>query len=245
MDISIREAGKRFGRRQVLQDINLPVASGELLGLLGPSGAGKTTLIRLVTGAITSDTGEIWVGSHRMPNRAILRQIGFMPQNDALYQDLSGIDNLRFFGRLCGLRGQVLEKRAQHLLEQLGLQDDQRRMVADYSGGMRKRLSLAVTLVHEPPVLLLDEPTVGIDPVLRRSIWTLFAEFSRQGRTLIVSTHVMDEAERCGKVALLYQGRLIAHDTVANLKRSTESGSLEELFLRDRSADGPTGGAAK
>lgn len=233
MEITISKISKHFGKVQALTDISLDVRAGELLGLIGPSGSGKTTLIRLIIGAINSDSGEIRIGGQLMPNRPILRQIGFMPQSDALYNDLSGLDNLRFFGHLYGLRGAQLNKRAQDLLAQLGLEQHQHRMVAVYSGGMRKRLSLAVTLLHEPEVLLLDEPTVGIDPLLRRSIWNMFDQFCRQGRTLIVSTHVMDEAERCQKAALLHNGRLIACDSVAQLKTISPDGSLESLFISD------------
>jgi ABC-2 type transport system ATP-binding protein len=231
MEIRIEKTSKHFGRVQALADVSLAINSGELLGLIGPSGSGKTTLIRLMTGAITGDSGQIIIGSCRLPNRAILSQIGYMPQSDALYSDLSGLDNLRFFGHLCGLRGKSLEGRAQTLLEQFNLAEHQKRMVADYSGGMRKRLSLAIALVHEPPILLLDEPTVGIDPLLRRSVWDLFQRYSREGRTLVVSTHVMDEAERCQTAALLYNGRLIAHDTIEGLKAIAPQGSLENLFL--------------
>ena len=233
MDIAIRQASKHFGHLQALSDISLEVRSGELLGLIGPSGSGKTTLIRLITGAISADTGEIVLGGRMMPNRAILKQIGYMPQSDALYNDLTGLDNLRFFGHLFGLRGNALNRRSANLLEQLDLLGHKDRMVAVYSGGMRKRLSLAVALLHEPQVLLLDEPTVGIDPLLRRDIWNLFADFSRQGRTLIVSTHVMDEAERCQSAALLHNGRLIAHGLVESLKASAPAGLLENLFLLD------------
>jgi ABC-2 type transport system ATP-binding protein len=232
MEISIRKMSKHFGRVEALANVSLEIKSGELLGLIGPSGSGKTTLIRLITGAITGENGEIFVGGQRMPDRAVLREIGYMPQSDALYNDLSGLDNLRFFGHLCGLRGKTLESRAQSLLEQFNLAGHQKRMVADYSGGMRKRLSLAIALVHEPPILLLDEPTVGIDPLLRRAVWDLFQNYSREGRTLVVSTHVMDEAERCQTAALLYNGRLIARDTIEGLKAIAPQGSLENLFLQ-------------
>ena len=161
-----------------------------------------------------------------------MRKVGFMPQSDALYGDISGYDNMRFFGRLFGLRGEQLSQNIRETLELVGLSDERKKLVSDYSGGMRKRLSLAIALVHKPDVLLLDEPTVGIDPVLRRSIWEEFQNLRQSGKTLMVSTHVMDEAERCQKAALIYGGKLIAWGGVPELIESTGTASLEELFFR-------------
>jgi ABC-2 type transport system ATP-binding protein len=199
--------------------------------LLGPSGAGKTTLIRLINGSLRPDHGEIRIDGQHFPNRAAQRQIGYMPQNDAVYHDLSGKDNLQFFGRLYGLSGRTLRAKSSEVLELVGLQQDAGKLVANYSGGMRKRLSLAIALLHDPAILLLDEPTVGIDPVLRQSIWDRFDQLRKLGKTLIVSTHVMDEATRCQRVALLYNGRLIEHDTVPNLLAKTPDGQMESLFF--------------
>ena len=231
MKIEIKNVSKRFGHKQVLKDINLVANSGEILCLLGPSGAGKTTLIRLITGAIKADIGEIIIDGKKQPNMNSIKNIGFMPQSEAIYNDISGFDNLLFFGRLFGLRGKNLRERAIKTLEMVNLIEDKDKLVAYYSGGMKKRLSLAITLIHEPSVLILDEPTVGIDPVLRKSIWNEFENLRKLGRTIIVSTHVMDEAERCQKAALIYGGSLIESGEVEELKGKTLSGSMEELFF--------------
>ena len=231
MKIEIKNVSKRFGHKQVLKDINLVANSGEILCLLGPSGAGKTTLIRLITGAIKADSGEIMIDGKMQPNMNSIKNIGFMPQSEAIYNDISGFDNLLFFGRLFGLRGKNLRERAIKTLEMVNLIEDKDKLVAYYSGGMKKRLSLAITLIHEPSVLILDEPTVGIDPVLRKSIWNEFENLRKLGRTIIVSTHVMDEAERCQKAALIYGGSLIESGEVEELKGKTLSGSMEELFF--------------
>ena len=231
MKIEIKNVSKRFGHKQVLKDINLVANSGEILCLLGPSGAGKTTLIRLITGAIKADSGEIMIDGKMQPNMNSIKNIGFMPQSEAIYNDISGFDNLLFFGRLFGLSGKNLRERAIKALEMVNLIEDKDKLVAYYSGGMKKRLSLAITLIHEPSVLILDEPTVGIDPVLRKSIWNEFENLRKLGRTIIVSTHVMDEAERCQKAALIYGGSLIESGKVEELKGKTLSGSMEELFF--------------
>lgn len=231
MNIEISRVGKSFGKNEVLHDITLTAREGEILCLLGPSGAGKTTLIRLITGGLRPDSGDITIGGKRFPNMEAMRSIGFMPQNDAVYSDLSGLDNLLFFGRLFGLSGAVLREKANNALSWVGLENDKKKLVSQYSGGMKKRLSLAVTLMHNPSILLLDEPTVGIDPVLRKSIWDRFEALRLEGKTIIVSTHVMDEAARCQRAVLLYEGRMIENDTTQNLMNKTKSGSLEELFF--------------
>jgi ABC-2 type transport system ATP-binding protein len=235
MEIRVEHISKGFGRgqdaRPVLKEVNLAIASGSLLCLLGPSGSGKTTLIRLMLGALSADAGRVCVGGVPMPSLATLGRIGYMPQNDAVYTDLNGEDNLRFFGRLQGVRGPRLAARIEAVLALTRLTTERHTLVRNYSGGMRKRLSLAAALIHEPELLLLDEPTVGIDPVLRAQIWTDFAALQTAGTTIIVTTHVMDEVRRCKEAALLYDGHIIEHDTVDRLLAKTAGGNVEELFL--------------
>jgi len=231
MDIEISHVCKSFAKKEIIRDVTFKIMSGDIVGLLGPSGSGKTTTIRLLIGAVPSDSGEIKFGDTKVPDMSLLKKIGFMPQNDALYDDLSGYDNLEFFAGLYGLKKSDANKRIKEVLEIVGLTDDGKKQVVNYSGGMKKRLSLAAALLHEPDVLLLDEPTVGIDPVLRRSIWNQFKKIKEAGKTIIVSTHVMDDVTECDKAALLYRGRLIEYDTVQNLLVKTENGRIEELFF--------------
>jgi ABC-2 type transport system ATP-binding protein len=231
MDIHISGISKQFDKKAVLTDITMTIPSGNIICLLGPSGSGKTTLIRLLVGAIAPEGGTIRFGDTAVPNLKLMNQIGFMPQNDALYTDLPGEDNLRFFAGLHGLNKPETKERIDAVLRLVDLEQDRRKYVVNYSGGMRKRLSLAAALLHEPDVLLLDEPTVGIDPVLRRIIWRQFGALKKAGKTLIVTTHVMDEIDQCDRAALIYNGRLIHYDTVAALSAKTESGKVEELFF--------------
>jgi len=231
MNVNLENVSKSFGHQNVLNHIDLCVNDNEIFGLLGPSGAGKTTLIRLITGALTADEGKITLDKYRIPTLEVLKIIGFMPQEDALYNDLSGIDNLHFFGGLYKLKKEELTKRINEVLSLVDLQNDTKKRVSLYSGGMKKRLSLAVALLHNPKLLILDEPTVGIDPVLRKKIWDEFFELKKQGHTIIVTTHVMDEAIKCDRLGLVYNGALIACDTVQNLLRQTQNNTLEELFF--------------
>ncbi len=229
MSISVRGISKSFDKKPVLTDVSLDIGRGEIVCLLGPSGAGKTTLIRLLLGAIRADGGEILIDDVRVPSMKLFKRIGFMPQNDALYGDLSGLDNLSFFGGLYGLKD--AKRRAVELLALLDLASDGEKLVSNYSGGMKKRLSLAVALLHRPSCLLLDEPTVGIDPILRKSIWDQFYKLRDWGASIVISTHVMDEAAKCDRTALIYDGRLIYDDTTANLLAQTEDGNIESLFF--------------
>ena len=231
MDITLANVSKSFDKKPVIIDMSFFIPSGDIVCLLGPSGSGKTTTIRLLIGAIAADSGVIQFGDTKVPNLKLLKQIGFMPQNDALYDDLTGENNLRFFGELYQLGKGRLEKRIKDVLELVDLTDDRKKYVRNYSGGMKKRLSLAAALLHEPDVLLLDEPTVGIDPVLRRNIWNQFKNIKASGKTIIVSTHVMDEVSECDKAALIYNGRLINYDSVENLLSKTQNGKVEELFF--------------
>ena len=230
--IQISHISKSFDRQAVLNDISLRIPRGQIVCLLGPSGSGKTTLIRIILGAIPADSGEVRIADTIVPNRPLLSLIGFMPQQDALYENLSAIDNLAFFAGLYGIDRKTFRQRADEALLLVGLEADRDKLVAKFSGGMKKRLSLAVATLNNPDVLLLDEPTVGIDPVLRRSIWQQSAQWRAEGKTLLVSTHVMDEVNECDQAALINHGRLIAYDTIDNLLQSTQSGHIEELFIR-------------
>lgn len=234
MSIIVRGVSKSFDKRRVLADIGIDIGCGEILCLLGPSGAGKTTLIRLLLGAIRADGGEITIDGVRVPSMRLFEKIGFMPQDDALYGDLSGLDNLIFFGGLYKIKD--ARARAAALLEMLDLSKDAGKLVANYSGGMKKRLSLAVALLHRPTYLLLDEPTVGIDPILRKSIWEKFYKLRDAGACIVISTHVMDEAAKCDRTALIYDGRLIYNDTTRNLLAQTADGNIESLFFQAKEA---------
>ncbi len=232
--IQIKNSKKYFGKQLVLNGIELCIAKGERIAILGPSGSGKTTLIRLMLGALTGDTGEVVIMGKKMPNRMVVGKIGYMPQNDALYSEISGKDNLMFFGGLMGLRGTKLKIAIDEILVLVDLQGEGRKAVRHYSGGMKKRLSLAVALLHDPEILLLDEPTVGIDPLLRRTVWEEFQRLGTLGKTLVITTHVMDEAEKCQRAALIHEGRIIADGPVDKLKEQTSDGRLESIFLMTR-----------
>ncbi len=215
--IHIQNLHKYFGEVQALKGINLAVDSGQIFGLLGPNGAGKTTLIRLLIGASKPTSGTLSVLSLNpgKQKRALRQQIGYMPQSPALYEDLSPVDNIRFFGR--AHQTGKLSKRVDEVLEFVGLSQRAHDPVYKFSGGMKQRVSLACALVHQPQMLFLDEPTSGIDPKLRETFWEHFRELTAKGVTIIVSTHQMDEALYCGKLAILHEGILLADDTPREL----------------------------
>lgn len=231
MLIDVKGVSKTLKKQQILRNINLSVNENEIFGLIGPSGAGKTTLIRLIIGAVSADQGNIKVLDYSVPNIKVLDIIGYMPQNDALYYDLSGYDNLMFFGGMYQMMKSQLINRIGEVLKLVELEKDARKKVMNYSGGMKKRLSLAVALLHNPRVLILDEPTVGIDPILRKKIWDEFYRLKEQGKSIIVTTHVMDEAIKCDRLGLIYNGSILDCDTVENLLSRTKDNTIEELFL--------------
>ena len=229
--VNIQNVDRSFGKKSVLKNITMSINKGEIFGILGPSGSGKTTLIKLIAGIDQSSKGKVTVFQQSMPNFTVLPQVGYMGQSDALYIDLSGYDNLAFFGALYGLKGKNLKTRIQEVAAIVGLDDALKKEVNQYSGGMKKRLSLAIAILHNPSLLILDEPTVGIDPVLRKQIWKQFTEMKEQGTTIIITTHIMEEAEKCERIGLIREGELIALDTIENLKVKTTSGKIEELYF--------------
>ncbi|SEN16449.1 ABC transporter ATP-binding protein [Paenibacillus sp. OV219] len=229
--VQVRNITRRFDSKTVLDDISFEVERGELLGLLGPSGSGKTTLIKLITGIDKVDGGSVVMLGERMPKLSMLQRFGYMAQSDALYNELTAKENLTFFGSLFGLKGKRLTSRIQDAMTIVGLQDDLNKTVSAYSGGMKRRLSLALALLHEPELLILDEPTVGIDPVLRQSIWHELGAMRERGTTIILTTHVMDEAEKCDRLGLIRDGKLTALGSPAAIKEKSGTSTIEEAFI--------------
>ncbi|MFC0189348.1 ABC transporter ATP-binding protein [Fictibacillus aquaticus] len=227
--IEIRHVKKAFGKTEILTDIDMIVQKQTIFGLLGPSGAGKTTLVKMIAGIQNPTAGSIIVNQTMMPSFAMMEKIGYMAQSDALYSELSALENLDFFASLYGLKGKKKKERIHAVLEIVNLADHAKKTVSSYSGGMKRRLSLAAALLHEPEILILDEPTVGIDPVLRASIWRELRCLRQNGTTILVTTHVMDEAEKCDQLAMMREGRLISTGTPEDLKDGSKT--LEEAFL--------------
>lgn len=229
--VQLKNVNKSFGKKQVLYDINLQIAYGEILGLLGPSGSGKSTIIKLINGVDHATSGEVYVLDEKMPKLAMMNQIGYMAQADALYGELTAAENIMFFSSMYKLSKSKQKQRMQEVMELVDLSAHLKKQVKHYSGGMKRRLSLAIALIHEPPILILDEPTVGIDPILKRAVWEELRKLKEQGTTIIVTTHVMDEVEKCGTLGMIRDGRLIAFGTPEQLKRAADSQTIEEAFL--------------
>lgn len=215
------------GKRLALQDVSVRVACGTITGLLGPSGSGKTTLIRCIVGSQIIASGSVSVLGQPAGSAELRHRVGYMPQDPTIYNDLRVIDNIRYFAELCGVDRQA----ADEVIEAVDLRDHRTARCANLSGGHRARVSLACALVGRPDLLVLDEPTIGLDPVLRVELWDRFTALARRGTTLLVSSHVMDEADRCGDLLLLRQGQLLAHTTPHRLRKETGCTSLEEAFL--------------
>ena len=230
--IKIEKLSKSFGEQKVLDKIDFKLESGEIVGLIGPSGSGKSTLIKTMLGMEKADEGEALVLDYKMPKREILSNIGYMAQSDALYEMLTGYENLEFFGKMKGVPSDKLKKEIEYIAEIVDLTDDLKKLVSNYSGGMKRRLSLAIALIGSPELLILDEPTVGIDPSLRKNIWKELFKQRDNGVGILVTTHVMDEAELTDKVGLLLNGNIIAFDTPQQLKEKNNVKTIEEVFLK-------------
>jgi ABC-2 type transport system ATP-binding protein len=228
---AIRAVGlvKTFGPIRAVDDVSFDLAPGRIYGLLGPNGSGKTTLIRLLTGLTRATKGHAEVLGVPVPSRAILARIGYMTQSDGIYPALTVGENARFFAAAYGVGDRA------PMLEALSLVDLAERLdsvVGTLSGGQRRRLSLACALVHRPPVLFLDEPTVGIDPLLRVEFWAHFRALADAGATIVVSSHVMDEADRCDELLFIRSGKVIARGTGREIRTQAGTDDLEQAFLR-------------
>ncbi|HJE86718.1 ABC transporter ATP-binding protein [Levilactobacillus brevis] len=230
--IDLQHLAKKFGDQTVLKDINLTVKPGEIVGLIGPSGAGKSTVIKVTLGMEVASGGSATVFDTTMPNRELLGRIGYMAQTDALYDTLSGMENLKFFGLMKGIAKADMKQEVMHAAEVVDLTADLNKRVSGYSGGMMRRLSLAIALLGNPELLILDEPTVGIDPALRRQIWSELGRIRDEGRSILITTHVMDEAELVDRVALLLGGEVMAFDTPTTLKQQYGVTTIEDVFLK-------------
>ncbi|MBN1858431.1 ABC transporter ATP-binding protein [Candidatus Bipolaricaulota bacterium] len=227
---------KSFGHHVALDGLTMSLSQGQLYGLAGPNGAGKTTLIRTLCGLVRPDAGEARLLGWRMPSARVRSQLGYMPQDFAVYEDLSVIRNLEYFGSLYDLRRSQVREHAGELLELVELSDRRRQRVSTLSGGMRRRVSLAISLLHKPRLAFLDEPTAGVDPRLRRSLWDYFHTLAEQQVTLMITTHLVEEAQRCHLVGFLNAGRLLTEGTPQQILRETGAENLDEAFivLQDR-----------
>lgn len=217
--ISTEGLTKRFGSFMAVDDLNIQVKQGEIYGFLGPNGSGKTTVIKMLCGLLAPSEGKASVLGFDAQNEGemIRQNVGYMSQKFSLYEDLSVIENMRFYGSIYGLNATKLNERMSFLLTKLELQPYKERLAGKLSGGWKQRLAFACAILHEPKVLFLDEPTAGIDPVARRQLWDIFFEYAAMGVTFFVTTHYMDEAERCGSLGYIYLSKLVIN------------GSLEEI----------------
>jgi ABC-2 type transport system ATP-binding protein len=231
--LQVDRLSKRYGDRVAVNAISFGIAQGETVGLLGPNGAGKTTAISMISGITRPDGGEVSLGGVSLAQNAnaLKRHVGLVPQDLALYEELSASANLQLFGGLYGLGTAELQPRAKSALTLVGLADRDADRVKTFSGGMKRRLNIAGALLHDPDLILLDEPTVGVDPQSRNAIFENLEELKRRGKTLLYTTHYMEEAERlCDRVLILDHGQILADDTVAHFKQQYTN--LEAAFMQ-------------
>jgi len=225
--IEVKDLDVKRGQRRVLHRFSCAVPTGSITGLLGPSGSGKTTLMRAIVGVQIIQSGRVTVLGKSAGHKDLRHEIGYLTQDPSVYSDLTVRENTRYFASLYGLSS----KAADAAIRDVGLADHAGQLIANLSGGQHSRASLACAIVSEPKVLVLDEPTVGQDPVLRDELWKRFRSFAESGTTLLVSSHVMDEANRCDRLLLIREGKLIADDTPAAVKQRAGTDDLDQAFL--------------
>ncbi len=230
--IRIEKLRKVFGDLVAVAGLDLRVEKGVLYGMIGPNGSGKTTTIRMLVGLARPTGGKAWVLGEEVPMRRGVERIGYMPQEMAIYTDLTVHENLELFSQLYSMDDAAFREREKELLGMIDLGDRRDSLVSQLSGGMRHRVSLACALVHDPEVVFLDEPTVGVDPELRAGFWRYFADLKDRGKTIVLTTHYMDEATRCDIVGMMRLGELIAEGTPEQLMAGASAGNLEDAFMQ-------------
>jgi len=231
--VEVRDLVKRFGEFVAVDHVSLTVQAGEIFGFLGPNGAGKSTTIRILCGLLAPTAGAARVNGFDVATEPekVKGSIGYMSQKFSLYDDLTVEENLDFFCGIYGVAKDLREERKAYALTMAGLTEKRGTMTRVLAGGWKQRLALGAAILHDPPVLFLDEPTSGVDPIARRSFWDLIDQLSQAGRTIFVTTHYMDEAEYCHRIALLYKGKAVAMDSPQALKAELGVGSMEEVFI--------------
>lgn len=225
--ISINSISRSFGKLLAVDNFSVNIRQGEIFGLLGPNGAGKSTIISMMSGQLVPSNGELLIGGRSPTDPGVKRIMGVSPQSLAMYEELTAMDNLEFFGALYGISGKTLKTRCEEVLEFVGLSDRAKGRVEHFSGGMKRRLNLAITLVHDPDILLLDEPTVGVDPQSRNKLFENVLALKARGKTILYTTHYMEEAEKlCDRIGVLDKGHMLALGTVDDLIREHGGDSL-------------------
>ncbi len=229
--IEVNNITKSYEKKQIINMTSFSINDSKIYGFIGPSGAGKTTLIRMLVGMEKPTTGTIKVLNKNIPSFNTLKNIGYMAQSDALYEELTGIQNLKFYGDLYSLTKTEFKENSSYILDLVNLNDAKNIKVSNYSGGMKRRLSLAIALIHNPDILVLDEPTVGIDPKLRKEIWSELYKLSTT-KTILVTTHIMDEAEKCNKLFMISNGSIISSGTPNEILTNFKVNNLEDAFIK-------------
>ena len=232
MMLEIKGITKFYGKFRALDNINLEIKEKEIMGLLGPNGAGKSTLIKILTCYQKPDSGDAFIGGVSIKNqKAVKRLIGYAPQEDSFYNSLSVMENIKYFGGLYNLPANFVKKRAEEILEMLMLSHKKNELAKNLSGGMKKRLNIAIAVIHRPKVLFLDEPTVAIDPLSRAALWEVIEKIRKEGMTILFCTHYLTEADRlCDRIAIIKDGKILKVDTPANIKKKYGE-NIEDAFI--------------
>jgi ABC-2 type transport system ATP-binding protein len=225
---------RKFGDFTAVDQISFDVKKGEIFGFLGANGAGKTTAIKVLTGLLVPTSGSAIVAGLNVytDTEKIKKSIGYMSQRFSLYDDLTVVENIRFYGGVYGLTGSILKQKTEEVIDIVGLGDARKKRVASLPPGWKQKLSFSVSIIHNPGIVFLDEPTSGVDPITRRQFWEMIYEAAENNITIFVTTHYLDEAEYCDRVSIMVDGRIEALDTPAGLKAAFHAGSIEEVFVR-------------
>jgi len=232
--ISVRNLVKKFGSFTANDNLNFEVYKGEIFGFLGANGAGKTTALRILSGLSEPTSGEVIVAGYNAKKQPeqIKKNIGYMCQKFSLYDDLTVKENIMLYGGIYGMRKELIKERTNSLLARLNFEEYGDRLISDLPLGLKQKLAFSVAVLHEPKIVFLDEPTGGVDPITRRQFWEMIYETSARGITVFVTTHYMDEAEYCDRISIMSEGKIVALDTPAELKKKYMAESVEEVFIR-------------